>query len=485
MSWYKQGTVAVTNASAAVVGTGTAWVANAKAGDIFVAPDGKPYEVQSVNSDTSITLASNYPGSTASGQAYSIAPTQDYIRTLADQVGTLIASYQAVVNAAGAGKFGDGNAASPGVTFVSDLDTGLFRPATNTIGFSTNGSEKARLTSAGEMIVGTNTTSSLGVLQTYSASGVAGDFTGSGNTRIRVRSRDAASGAAVMLQNASAGTGNTDGFELSLQTDNVTVGLWNYENGSMFFGTNNAERVRIDASGHTYPGGDATQTLGTSARRWSNVFASAITDGADQLLGSSGSTVKLGFGAAWTALSLGTAAAERVHIDSTGVGIGGTAATKLHVFVGAAARAFTLQGSSSTWSLGPSGANFTLRENSSGADFVTIDSSGRVGVAMTPDPAYYLDVAGAARLGNGQSLTWGSTYASGGPTIAGSTNFIAMYPSGATSGEKWRLGSTGEVLMKNTGVAPGTPSGGGYLYVDAGALKYKGSSGTVTTIAAA
>jgi len=33
--------------------------------------------------------------------------------------------------------------------------------------------------------------------------------------------------------------------------------------------------------------------------------------------------------------------------------------------------------------------------------------------------------------------------------------------------------------------APGTPTGGGYLYVESGALKYKGSSGTVTTIAAA
>ncbi len=31
----------------------------------------------------------------------------------------------------------------------------------------------------------------------------------------------------------------------------------------------------------------------------------------------------------------------------------------------------------------------------------------------------------------------------------------------------------------------GTPSGGGYLYVDSGALKYKGSSGTITTLGAA
>lgn len=39
--------------------------------------------------------------------------------------------------------------------------------------------------------------------------------------------------------------------------------------------------------------------------------------------------------------------------------------------------------------------------------------------------------------------------------------------------------------MNNTTSAPGTPGSGGYLYVEAGALKYRGSSGTVTPIAPA
>ena len=41
------------------------------------------------------------------------------------------------------------------------------------------------------------------------------------------------------------------------------------------------------------------------------------------------------------------------------------------------------------------------------------------------------------------------------------------------------------MFIKNSSATPGTPSGGGYLYVDSGALKYKGSSGTVTTLGAA
>ena len=42
------------------------------------------------------------------------------------------------------------------------------------------------------------------------------------------------------------------------------------------------------------------------------------------------------------------------------------------------------------------------------------------------------------------------------------------------------------VKIGNASAAPSdTPSGGGYLFVENGALKYKGSSGTVTTIAVA
>lgn len=42
------------------------------------------------------------------------------------------------------------------------------------------------------------------------------------------------------------------------------------------------------------------------------------------------------------------------------------------------------------------------------------------------------------------------------------------------------------IFIGNTSSAPsGTPTGGGLLYVDAGALKYKGSSGTVSTVAPA
>jgi hypothetical protein len=47
-------------------------------------------------------------------------------------------------------------------------------------------------------------------------------------------------------------------------------------------------------------------------------------------------------------------------------------------------------------------------------------------------------------------------------------------------------GGTNVMFIKNSPTPPNTnPTGGGYLYVEAGALKYRGSSGTITTIAPA
>lgn len=49
-----------------------------------------------------------------------------------------------------------------------------------------------------------------------------------------------------------------------------------------------------------------------------------------------------------------------------------------------------------------------------------------------------------------------------------------------------RLHTTGTVFLVNATSAPGSnPSGGGFIYIESGALKYRGSSGTITTVAAA
>lgn len=78
---YDTGTVSVTNGSPTVTGSGTSWSANVKAGDFFALgadetdPEATWYEVDSVDSDTQITLTENYAESTDSGEAYTIRQT--------------------------------------------------------------------------------------------------------------------------------------------------------------------------------------------------------------------------------------------------------------------------------------------------------------------------------------------------------------------------------------------------------------------------
>lgn len=67
-------------------------------------------------------------------------------------------------------------------------------------------------------------------------------------------------------------------------------------------------------------------------------------------------------------------------------------------------------------------------------------------------------------------------------TGSGSKLLMDLQKAGSS---KVNIDITGIVFVANTTAPSGTPSGGGYLYVESGALKYKGSSGTVTTIAAA
>lgn len=73
MSQYRTGTAAVTNASAAVVGTGTKWLGNVAAGHVFtVSGSFVVYIVGSVTDDTHLTLSGNYAGPTQGGLPYSI-----------------------------------------------------------------------------------------------------------------------------------------------------------------------------------------------------------------------------------------------------------------------------------------------------------------------------------------------------------------------------------------------------------------------------
>ena len=81
MSQYKTGSVAVTNDSPNVTGTGTLWNSLSTPLYFKVDADGSPvYEVASITDDTHLVLASNYAGATASDLAYQLV--QDFSTNL-------------------------------------------------------------------------------------------------------------------------------------------------------------------------------------------------------------------------------------------------------------------------------------------------------------------------------------------------------------------------------------------------------------------
>lgn len=97
-NYYSTGTVAVTNGSANVTGTGTLWTTNLRANDLFTHL-GVIYRISSITDDTHLVLARNFTGTTASGQAYEVympPPSTDItssVRTLITTWGSLTPAF--------------------------------------------------------------------------------------------------------------------------------------------------------------------------------------------------------------------------------------------------------------------------------------------------------------------------------------------------------------------------------------------------------
>ena len=77
--WYRGGTATVTNGSKKVTGFGTQWQTSTwkvEKGHAWYGPDGKPYEIDYVESDTVLYLVTAYGGPTAASQSYAIDITR-------------------------------------------------------------------------------------------------------------------------------------------------------------------------------------------------------------------------------------------------------------------------------------------------------------------------------------------------------------------------------------------------------------------------
>jgi len=261
MAWYKTGTVSVTNNSATVTGSGTNFVSGAQVGFGFQGPNGLVYEITAINSSTSLTITPVYGGSTASGQSYAIVPTQGLTAALASDVTDLITDYQTVADNAGAGKFGDGSAASPGIRFVNDQDTGFFKDTANEIAVSVGGSKVGEFTSTGidgTVIGGTTAAAITATTFTGNRSGTDGDiavFQKDGTTVGGIRS---ISGDSIGIGNGVSGLRFVSGTN-RIQPVNMTNGL--NSDGLTDLGDTNKRFQDLYLSGGVYLGGTGSANL--------------------------------------------------------------------------------------------------------------------------------------------------------------------------------------------------------------------------------
>jgi len=300
-TWYRTGTVALTNGNGTVTGTGTAWIANASIGEGFLAPDGRTYEITGIASNTSLTISPNYLGTNVTGQAYAIAPLRGRIAQLLSETSSLLASFATVRDGIGAGLFPDGTVSLPAFRFAADQDTGVFRPATNALGFVTGGLQRVTVTSAGDVGIGTASPESRCHSVAPGASIAHFDTVDtSGGTKAFAVRVTASSGAAVpavaIRQWRASFAGN--GSQGELRFDGLTTAGGYTEFASIYavsgansasgaptnltFQTTNtafasAERMRITANGIVRPGADNTQNLGEASFRWATVFAGTGT----------------------------------------------------------------------------------------------------------------------------------------------------------------------------------------------------------------
>jgi microcystin-dependent protein len=159
-----------------------------------------------------------------------------------DQVGLIGGGVEGVrVDASGI-QFRDGSATKPSINFGlgagTDTDTGIYHPADGIIGFATNGNERMRI----------NTTGQVGIGKTPS---VALDVLGQIQTAASIVLPDGTAGVPAL--NFGNGTGA-----------DANTGIYHPADNTMAFSINGTERMRINASGQVGIGTTPSYALDVS-----------------------------------------------------------------------------------------------------------------------------------------------------------------------------------------------------------------------------
>lgn len=235
VAFYNTGTVSITSGQTALTGVGTEWNENVRPGmAVEFFDEHGSFEIASVNSNTSITLARPRTGGNLSGAAYQIVPIRGLDIANQDLLTELITDYQDVVLGIGAGKFPDGTAAAPAGTFAADQDTGWFRIGANAFGISTGGALRLAVAGTNNLLFGGATTSA------YSATN---------RTAVQL---DGVEGVVLAFRTASTNRGYmfATADQILLEAEPVAEIKFNTLGAKpILFGTSNVVRFRIDPTG--------------------------------------------------------------------------------------------------------------------------------------------------------------------------------------------------------------------------------------------
>jgi hypothetical protein len=290
---------------------------------------------------------------------------------------------------------------------------------------------------------------------------------------IKVKSNTSAVNGLVLAGNGSGAT---------ILGGSLAASVYNTENGPLLFGTNAAERLRIDSSGNV---GIGTTSPGFAAGSGIHVYRTSGATVRVQDSSTDFDVLAFGGNASLTnrsngAMIFSTDNTEAMRIDSSGnVGIGSTDAASYGKFlVNGTGNLINANASSgaATFQLYEAGSGrfgITTLDGSAGAKFTTagtermrIDSSGNVGIG-TSSPSEKLDIeqsgAASAGISLNQTGTGGRDYRiSSSGTGYGSAGNLVVYDATAAS-ERMRIDSSGNLLVGKTTTS--AASGGGVVYL--------------------
>jgi hypothetical protein len=298
---------------------------------------------------------------------------------------------------------------------------GMYLPAANEVAISTNGSERLRINSTGAVTAGGTVT------------------------------------AGKLVPTANTVTGNG----MYLPTTNVLA-----------FSTNGAERVRVDASGNV--------GIGT------NPPSGAL---------SAGTSPQINIGASFSIFGLTASSNRQANLACNAYYDTGDIFKYANTDPATAYRQLTGVHAWFTAPSGTAGTTVTFTER------MRITNTGNVGIGTT-SPATKLHVNETSSGTNVEARLSGTGSYSSILTLSGTNSFLIADNNlrfSVGGSERARITDTGNIGIgtidqfgsgaKVIGIANATtvpttnPTGGGVLYVEGGALKFRGSSGTVTTIA--